>query len=539
MQDLNKKFEERKLIEPGLEYLGLRNLEKVHWNHSTPVLYEHALARHEAELAHLGPLVVSTGKITGRSPNDKFVVKDEVTKDTIDWGAANVPYDEKNFDILFERVKAYLQNREIYIQDAYAGADEENQMPVRIITLYAWQSLFARNMFIRIGDKEILKNFSPEFTVVDMPTFLANPELDKTNSETFIIVNFKKKIVLIGGTMYAGEIKKSIFSALNYYLPRKGILGMHCSANVGHKGDSALLFGLSGTGKTTLSADPNRALIGDDEHGWSDKGIFNYEGGCYAKVIRLSPKAEPEIWATTRKFGTILENVVYDPHSRFVDLDDASMSENTRASYPITHLDNIEPSSMGDHPKNIIFLTADAFGVLPPISKLSPEQAMYQFLLGYTAKVAGTERGVTEPKATFSACFGAPFMPLHPNKYAELLGQKIKDHDVKCWLVNTGWTGGEYGTGERISIKYTRAMINAALEGKLDTVDYTTHPIFGLSYPNECPSVPADVLDPKKTWADQAAYDSKAKSLAKMFHDNFKQYDKYVSKEVKKSGPKV
>ncbi len=525
--------------DPKLEYLGLNNLKKVHWNYTTSSLYEHSIKNHEAEISHLGPLVVSTGKITGRSPNDKFIVKDETTENTIDWGKVNRPFDEAKFCQMFEKVKAYLQAKEVYIQDAYAGADENVAVPVRIITQYAWQALFARNMFVRIREQEKLDNFTPQFTVIDVPDFLGSPKYDGINSETFILVNFKKRIILIGGTHYAGEIKKSIFSILNYLYPQQGIMGMHCSANKGKDGDTALLFGLSGTGKTTLSADPNRALIGDDEHGWDDKGIFNFEGGCYAKVINLSAEAEPEIFSTTRRYGTILENVVMDRKTRRVDLDDSTLTENTRASYPITHLDNIVPESAGGHPKNIIFLTADAFGVLPPISKLSPEQAMYQFLLGYTAKVAGTEKGITEPQATFSTCFGAPFMPLHPSKYANMLGEKIDKHNVKCWLVNTGWTGGPYGVGHRISIKYTRALLNAALEGHLDNVEYVVDPIFNLSIPTECVGVPSEILNPRNTWEDKSAYDKAAKDTAKQFVENFKQYEAYVSDEVVKSGPQI
>ncbi len=534
-----KTLENKTVIDPKLEYLGLRNLKKVHWNNSTATLYEHAIENKEAMISHLGPLVVSTGKITGRSPNDKFIVKDATTENTIDWGSTNRPFDPDQFEQMFERVKAFLQTREIFVQDAYAGADQNVTVPVRIITQHAWQSLFARNLFIRELDQKKLEHFAPEFTVIAVPEFLGCPSIDNINSETFILVNFTKRIILIGGTHYAGEIKKSIFTILNYLYPQKGILGMHCSANKGKDGDTALLFGLSGTGKTTLSADPNRALIGDDEHGWSEDGIFNFEGGCYAKVIRLSPEAEPEIWSTTRRFGTILENVVMDEHVRRIDLDDATMTENTRAAYPITHLDNIEPSSTGGHPKNIIFLTADAFGVLPPISKLTSEQAMYQFLLGYTAKVAGTEKGITEPQATFSTCFGAPFMPLHPSKYAKMLGENIEKHNVKCWLVNTGWTGGPYGVGNRISIKYTRALLNAALEGKLDNVAYNTDPIFNLEVPAECEGVPSEILAPVNTWSDKAAYEKTAKSTAAKFVENFKQYEQYVTEDVVKSGPKA
>lgn len=524
-------------VEPGLEYLGLTNLKKVHWNNSTPSLYEHAIKNGEGKITHLGPLVVSTGKTTGRSPNDKYIVKDELTADKVNWGKTNVPYEGHKFDVVFERVKAYLQNREVFVQDAHVGTDDDYKLPVRVITIHAWQALFARNMFIRLTDQEELAKFVPGFTVIAVPNFMGNPELDGINSETFIMVDFTKKLVLIGGTFYGGEIKKSVFTVMNFLMPLKNVMGMHCSANLGKDGDTALLFGLSGTGKTTLSADPHRALIGDDEHGWSENGIFNFEGGCYAKVIKLSAEAEPEIYETTRKFGTILENVVFDPHCRKIDLFDDSITENTRASYPLTHLNNIVKDSKGGHPKNIIFLTADAFGVLPPISKLTPEQAMYQFLMGYTAKVAGTERGITEPQATFSTCFGAPFMPMHPSVYANMLGEKIKKHKVQCWLLNTGWTGGPYGEGHRISIKHTRALLNAALDGSLNDVEFVIDPFFGLKVPTACEGVPAEILNPKNTWSNPEAYDVKAKDLAERFRNAFKQYEEYVTDEVKKAGP--
>ncbi len=515
----------------------IKNAKNIFWNLHTPELYERILANNEGIISHIGPVVVSTGKFTGRSPLDKFIVKDSITEDKVDWGDVNFPYSAEKFDTMLEKIKAYLQNREIYALDAYAGTDDEYKMPVRIITELAWHNLFSRNMFVIPKSHDELDGFEPEFTVIDAANFKGDPEIDELNSETFILVNFTRKICLIGGTGYAGEIKKSIFSVLNFFLPQKKVLPMHCSANVGKDGDTALFFGLSGTGKTTLSADPQRALIGDDEHGWSDNGVFNFEGGCYAKVIRLSKDAEPAIYRTTRTFGTILENVVVDPRSRFANLDDNTLTENTRASYPITHLDNIVPGSKGGHPKNIIFLTADAFGVLPPLSKLTPQQAMYQFLLGYTAKVAGTERGVTEPQATFSTCFGAPFMPLHPSVYAKLLGEKIEKYDVKCWLVNTGWTGGEYGVGSRISIKYTRALLNAAIGGKLNDIDFERDPVFGLAVPASCPDVPDELLMPRNTWNDKAAYDSKANELARSFAENFKVYEPYVSNDVKSAGP--
>ncbi len=523
----------------GLESLGIKNVNSEYWNLSSASLYEQAIRRREGLLAHLGPLVVRTGSITGRSPNDKFIVKEDLTGDNIWWGDVNRSFKEEQFDHIFARLKAYLQGNEVFIQDVYVGTDEKYRVPIRVITEYAWHSLFVRNMFITIEDQDKLLNFEPQYTIIDLPKFHAEPETDGTNSEAFILMNLKQKLILIGGTSYAGEIKKSAFTLLNYILPGQGVMPMHSSANVGKGGDTAIFFGLSGTGKTTLSADPERALIGDDEHGWTEDGVFNFEGGCYAKVIRLSAEAEPEIYATTRKFGTILENVQIDSITRRPDLNDDTFTENTRASYPITHLDNIVKESRGGHPKNIIFLTADAFGVLPPISKLTPEQAMYHFLLGYTAKVAGTEKGITEPQATFSACFGAPFMPRHPSVYSKMLGEKIAEHNVKCWLVNTGWSGGAYGVGERISIKYTRALLNAALNGHLDHVDYESEPVFGLNIPKSCPGVSRDILNPKNTWSDKNAYDKKAKQLAANFVENFKQYEEFVSEEVIKANPKI
>jgi len=523
----------------GLEDLGIKNVNSEYWNLSSASLYEQAIRRREGLLAHLGPLVVRTGSITGRSPNDKFIVKEDVTGENIWWGDVNRSFDEDQFDRIFSRLQAYLQGDEIFIQDVYAGADEKYRVPIRVITEYAWHSLFVRNMFITIDNQEELLNFEPQYTIIDLPKFHAEPDMDKTNSEAFILMNLKKKLILIGGTSYAGEIKKSAFTLLNYILPAKNVMPMHSSANVGKEGDTAIFFGLSGTGKTTLSADSERALIGDDEHGWSDEGVFNFEGGCYAKVVRLSEEAEPEIYATTRKFGTVLENVQIDSITRRPDLNDDTFTENTRASYPITHLDNIITTSQGDHPKNIIFLTADAFGVLPPISKLTPEQAMYHFLLGYTAKVAGTEKGITEPQATFSTCFGAPFMPRHPSVYSKLLGERIAKHDVKCWLVNTGWSGGPYGIGSRISIKYTRALLNAALNGSLNSASYKTDLIFNLEVPTSCPGVPEDILNPKNTWNNKADYDQKAKQLAGNFIENFKQYEAFVSADVVKAGPRI
>jgi len=453
------------------------------------------------------------------------------------WGEHNRPISVEHYENLQTRLHAYLQGRDVFVQDCYAGADPKYRLKLRIVTETAWHSLFARNMMIREFDWEVLEGHEPEFTVLHCPNFQAIPAKDGTRSEAFIIVNFAERMVIIGGTQYAGEIKKSVFSAMNYFLPPQGVLGMHCSANVGPEGDTAIFFGLSGTGKTTLSAEGHRALIGDDEHGWGPDGVFNFEGGCYAKVIRLDPEAEPEIYSTTRRFGTILENVAMDDEHR-VDFDDATLTENTRASYPITHLPNIVESGMGDHPKNVIMLTADAFGILPPIARMTKAQAMYHFISGYTAKVAGTERGVTEPSATFSPLFGAPFMPLHPTVYADLFGRLIEDHDADCWIVNTGWTGGAYGEGERISIQYSRAVVRAALSGALAKGEFVTDPVFGLEIPTSCPDVPAEVLDPRNTWSDPAAYDLKARELANLFDENFKAFTDRATPEVRNAGPR-
>jgi len=522
----------------SLDTHRLSNLKVMHWNLPTPALYEEALKRNEGIMAHLGPIVVRTGQYTGRSPNDKFIVDEPTSRGCVWWGEVNRPFTEERFDELHRRMASYLQGKDVFVQDCYCGADPEYRLPVRIITQYAWHNLFARNMFI-IPTAEEQATFEPEFVVIDCPGFHAFPEVDKTNSDTFILVNFAERLVLIGGTEYAGEIKKSVFTAMNYFLPFENVLPMHCSANYGPDQDVALFFGLSGTGKTTLSADSSRTLIGDDEHGWSNNGVFNFEGGCYAKVIKLSPEAEPEIYQTTRRYGTILENVGIDMDTRRLDLDDASLTENTRAAYPISHILNASRTGLGGHPKNVIFLTADAFGVLPPISRLSPEQTMYHFISGYTAKVAGTERGITEPKATFSACFGAPFMAQHPSVYADLLGNMIDQHKVKCWLINTGWTGGPYGEGERIKIAYTRAMVDAALNGDLDQVEYNPDPLFGLQVPSSCPEVPEDVLQPRRTWQDPGAYDHQARKLAQMFVDNFSQFAENVSEEIKNASPVI
>ncbi len=522
----------------GVENHGIKNPGTVYWNLSTPMLYEQSVRRRESQIAHLGPLVVHTGDHTGRSPNDKFVVKEPTSENDIWWGKVNRPIAQEKFDSIYRKMMAYIQNRDIYVFDGYAGADSRYQIKVRMITEYAWHNLFVRNMFIRELNPEKLAHHVPDFTVIDMPRFKAEPEWDGTNSQTFILVDFGKRLVLIGGTEYGGEMKKSIFSAMNYILPMRGVLPMHCSANYGEDlDDVAIFFGLSGTGKTTLSSDSDRTLIGDDEHGWSDNGVFNFEGGCYAKVIRLDPDGEPEIYETTRRFGTILENVVMNSENRRVDLDDATFTENTRSSYPITHIPNADPRGLGGHPKNVLFLTADAFGVLPPISKLSREQAMYHFLSGYTAKVAGTERGITEPVPNFSACFGAPFMPLHPGVYAKLLGERIDKHNANVWLINTGWTGGPYGVGTRMKLGYTRRMVRAILSGELDDVETFTEPYFGLAIPVAVDGVPSEILDPRKTWSDKDAYDAQARKLVGMFVQNFKQFEEGVTEEIRAAAP--
>jgi len=520
----------------GLDKNGITNVHKVHWNHNTPLLYEDAVKGGEAHLVHLGPLVVRTGQHTGRAARDKFIVEEPETRDMIWWGAMNRPVSQEMFENMFRRMQAYLQDRAVWVQDCFAGANHRYRLPIRVITVTAWHSLFVRNMFIQ-AEPEELRDHVPEFTILHAPSFQAIPEVDGTHSATFILLSLARKLVLIGGTSYAGEIKKSIFTVLNYMLPQENVLSMHCSANIGREGDVAIFFGLSGTGKTTLSADPNRRLIGDDEHGWSKDGIFNFEGGCYAKVIHLSPESEPEIYETTRRFGTILENVAYDPITRRINLDDASLTENTRAAYPITHIPNIQRGGMAGHPRNIIMLTADAFGVLPPLSKLTPEGAMYHFISGYTAKVAGTEAGVKEPSATFSACFGAPFMVLHPNRYAELLAAKIREHKVACWLVNTGWTGGPYGVGKRLPIKYTRQLLSAALDGSLQDAEFKKDANFNLYVPAACGGVPQEILEPRNTWSDKSAYDAKARELAERFVKNFEPYKREASPEVAAAGP--
>ncbi len=525
--------------ESGLEAHGIENVARVYWNLSVPALCEEAVRRREGSIAEGGPLVCRTGQHTGRSPNDKFIVQESSSEGHVWWGKVNRPIEAAHFDELQGQLVRYLEGKELFVQDCFAGADPEYRLPIRVITEQAWHSLFARHMFIRGEQHESVRHAQPGFTVIDAPGFHASPGRHGTNSEVFILVHLGRRTVLIGGTSYAGEIKKSIFTVMNYLLPLRDVLSMHCSANVGPSGDVALFFGLSGTGKTTLSSDPERRLIGDDEHAWSERGVFNVEGGCYAKMIRLSAEAEPQIYATTRRFGTVLENVRMDAASRRLDLDDESLTENTRGAYPLEFIDNAEASGQAGHPRNIIMLTADAFGVLPPIARLSSAAAMYHFLSGYTAKVAGTEKGVTEPKATFSTCFGAPFMVLHPTVYARFLGDRIARHQARVWLVNTGWTGGPYGVGSRMKIGHTRAMIRAALAGALDTVPYERDKTLNVDVPTRCPGVPEEVLKPRGTWKDGTAYDAQAAKLAKMFVDNFRTFEAEAAPDVKAAGPRA
>jgi phosphoenolpyruvate carboxykinase (ATP) len=524
----------------GVEEQGLGAAATVYWNQSPAQLVEHAIRRGEAALSADGALVCNTGEFTGRSPNDKFVVEESTSRDSIWWGKVNKPFPSERFDALLERVRAHLAGRELFVFDGYAGADSRHRLRVRIVTEVAWQNLFARNMFVREEDPEKLRDFEPEFVVLDAMSFKAEPERDGTRSSTFILLNLEKRMVLIGGTQYGGEIKKSIFTVMNYRLPKRGVLSMHCSANYGeNRDDVALFFGLSGTGKTTLSADPSRTLIGDDEHGWGDDGVFNIEGGCYAKVIKLSQEGEPDIWEASHRFGTILENVDFDPESRRLDLDSARLTENTRSSYPITHLQHCDPGGVAGHPRAVVFLTCDAYGVLPPLARLTPEQAMYHFLSGYTAKVAGTERGVTEPVATFSTCFGSPFLPLLPSVYAEMLGKRLEQHGSKIWLVNTGWTGGGYGVGNRMRLSLTRRMVDAALSGELDSVETSEDPIFGVAIPERVEGVPGDVLKPWQNWPDRDEYEAAARGLAKMFTENFEKYSATVSDAIRSAGPRA
>ncbi len=522
--------------EHGLEMHGLDPTRTVHWNLLPAELCEAALVRGEGKLSNMGAFAAVTAPHTGRSPNDKFIVRDPSTESSVDWGNVNVPLAPEHYEVLKADLVSYLNERELFVRDARAGADESLGISVRLVTPSAWHNLFAYNMFLRPSHGD-LRSMKPDFTILHAPELKADPDRHGTRSTAAIVVNFTDRSILVCGTRYAGEIKKSVFSVLNHLLPERDVLPMHCSANVGHDGDVALFFGLSGTGKTTLSADPERGLIGDDEHGWSGHGVFNFEGGCYAKTIHLSSEGEPEIYAATHMFGTILENVMLDERSREIDFDDSSITENTRASYPLHYIPNAVLSGQGGHPRNVVFLTADAFGVLPPISRLTPEQAMYHFLSGYTAKVAGTERGVTEPKATFSACFGAPFLPRHPGEYATMLGDRLREHGSRVWLVNTGWTGGPYGEGSRMRLMYTRAMVRAALTGHLDDVDTKTDPVFGLAVPVSVPHVPDEVLHPRQTWSDPDRYDAQAEKLARMFRDNFAKYADGVAAEVEAAGP--
>lgn len=522
---------------------GITPTRNVHWDLPTPELYEHTLRRGEGELAHHGALVVDTVPYTGRSPKDKYVVREESTESEIWWGNVNHPMDPEVFAALYRRVCDHLGEQELFVQDMYAGADPKNRLSIRAITESPWHSLFCRNMFIlrrKFDISDEIEPFVPDFSIVHAPTFHADPERDGTRSEVFVCISFDHKILLIGGSTYAGEMKKSVFSMMNFLLPKRNVLSMHASASVGReRGDSAVIFGLSGTGKTTLATDPARLMVGDDEIGWGADGIFNIEGGSYAKTINLSPEDEPLIYEAASQFETILENVVVSPETRRPIFSDGSKTENTRCSYPLAHLPNAEPSMLGPHPRNIVFLSADAFGVLPPISRLTREQAMYYFVSGYTAKLAGTERGVTEPSATFSPCFGAPFLPLPPSYYATVLAGKIEEHDCRVWMINTGWTGGPHGVGNRIRIPHTRAMLNAALEGVLDDVEYVENPVFGLSTPTAVPDVPSQLLDPRSTWSDPDAFDRQARKLAGMFVDNFASYADGVEDAVVKSGPRA
>ena len=521
----------------ALKAHGLHDLATVHWNLSTPVLFQEAVRRGEAVVTAGGALAVDTGPHTGRSPRDKFIVDSPSVHDKVDWGPVNQPIDPDVYQSLFQRITAYFAGRDAFVQDCFAGADPAHRLKVRVITEAAWPNLFAKNMFIRPSNAQ-KAGFVPDFTILHAPGLRASGREDGLNSETFILINFEERVILIGGTNYAGEIKKSIFGILNYLLPDRDVLPMHCSANCDTDGNTAVFFGLSGTGKTTLSTDPTRILIGDDEHGWSTTGIFNFEGGCYAKVINLSAEAEPEIHATTRRFGTILENVAFDPVQRELDLFDASRTENTRACYPLDFISNSSPTGLAPHPGSIVMLTADAFGVLPPIARLSPEQAMYHFLSGYTARVAGTERGMgRQPEATFSTCFGAPFMPRYPTVYGEMLRERLLRHGASCWLVNTGWTGGRAGDGgERMKIAHTRAMVRAALDGRLATICTQQDNRFGLSVPEACPDVPAAVLQPRSAWSDKARYDDTADELCRRFADNFERFESQVGDSVKAAG---
>ena len=520
-----------------LKSIGITNWHSISWNLTGPELIEQSIIRGEGHLASNGALLVSTGERTGRSPNDRFIMEDPESKDHIAWGKVNRPISEKTFDHLHQKVKVYFQNKDLFVQDLFVGQHPDYRLPVQVVSEKAWGALFARTLFVRPEKAADVDKYTPEFTVMHAPMLLADPSQDGTNSGVFVVISLKHKLVLVAGSQYGGEIKKSLFSIMNYLLPFRDVFPMHCSANVGKDGDTALFFGLSGTGKTSLSADPDRRLIGDDEHGWGADGIFNFEGGCYAKAIKLTLEKEPQIYNAIR-FGSIAENVVYDPATRVIDFDDGSITENTRATYPLDYIDNVLLPGRGDHPKNIIFLTADAFGVLPPIARLNPEMAMYHFLSGFTSKLAGTEAGVTEPQVTFSECFGSPFMPLPATRYAEMLGEKMREHKANVWLVNTGWSGGPYGVGERMDIRLTRAMIKAALGGKLDKVEFNPDPVFRVLVPESCPGVPEDVLKPRNTWKNKEAYDRKAKELAERFHENFKKFPD-ADEAIRKAGPLV
>jgi phosphoenolpyruvate carboxykinase (ATP) len=521
----------------GADKFGFKKLKGVNWNFGSPQLYEHSLHAGEAALSADGALCADTGVFTGRSPKDKFTVRDGLTEKTM-WWAGNQSITSEQFEALYQDFIKHAEGMTLFAQDLYGGADPTHRIRTRVFTELAWHSLFIRTLLIRPEASE-LESFVPELTIVDLPSFRADPKRHGVRSENVVAIDFARKIVLIGGSYYAGEMKKSVFTTLNYYLPEKGVMPMHCSANVGPDGDTAIFFGLSGTGKTTLSADPKRTLIGDDEHGWSEDGIFNFEGGCYAKCIKLSQEAEPEIYAASKRFGAVLENVVLEPNTRVPDFDNGSKTENTRSAYPLDFIPNASRTGCAPHPKNIVMLAADAFGVLPPIAKLTPAQAMYHYISGYTAKVAGTEVGVKDPEPTFSPCFGGPFLVWHPTKYAEMLAEKLRKHHAQTWLVNTGWSGGAYGTGSRIKLKYTRAIIDAIHSGALASVATQDDPTFGFAVPTSCPEVPAEMLQPRNTWADKAAYDERAKKLAQLFRDNFKKYEAQASTEVRGAGPKV
>lgn len=520
----------------GNTVLGNLTAQKVYWNLSPAELVEQALANGEGSLTDTGALMCDTGEFTGRSPKDRYIVQDQHTQNTVWWGDVNIPISEEKFDALYDKMVAYLADKTVYVRDAFAGALPEYRLNLRVVNTQAWQNLFCYNMFLRPRQNE-LAHFDPSFTIICAPEFKANAKEDGLRADNFAIINLTKKVILIGGTGYAGEMKKGIFSVLNYLLPHEeNVLSMHCSANIGQDGDTAVFFGLSGTGKTTLSADPDRKLIGDDEHGWTNDAIFNFEGGCYAKTINITRENEPQIWDAIR-WGAIVENTRFVPGTRTVDYTDTSVTQNTRTAYPLFHIDNAVEPSVGSVPKNIFFLTCDAYGVLPPISRLNKGQAMYHFISGYTAKVAGTEAGVTEPQVVFSACFGAPFLPLHPTVYAEMLGKKMDQHNVNVWLINTGWSGGGYGVGSRIKLRYTRAMITAALNGELDQASYEKHPVFGIDMPTSCPNVPAEILSPRNTWSDQEAYDNQANKLAKSFNNNFNKYAEFANEEILNGAP--